>query len=362
MSDLLGLSPIESLGETFRAFLYLGSWMLIGVVIFLNKRIRDHFPQIIIFSILFSTAVAMLELIRGESIVAALGLTGLMAGNQMINEAITAVQIRDGAVRVQSVFNHPIVFGQLMMAMMPLPLHFLMTGEKKVKVIWIFALGAIILCGFLSNTRSALVVGIIAAVCYFALYFLNPRRRGGFLMIVGAAIASYLLAPVGVELASQIAYGRNSGEFGSFKAREAQIATGLEALEDRPVSGFGSGHSLRVAGLTSGRYRIITIDNFYLSSALEGGYLGLTFVTLLFFAIVLCGVKRSFSNTRVAQRSLLMAYTAMAFSLMCGLVVISIQDTLSVIFLLAGCLAAGLPKRHYGRGQNRNNSLFSVAR
>lgn len=319
---------------TVMDFLYLGSWLISGVIIFADPRIRAALPHAIAISVFAATLVGIVEYLTGTPIARMLGLANQ---SQMLNQ-YTVELARGGATRVRSIFTHPIVYGQVMAAMTPFALAFVLAGRIGGKVVGLLMIGAIVLSLIMCNARSPVIVMAIAIACFFATYLFDLRRPVRLFFAMIGLIAAVGATPIVVASVADLQSGRTSEEAGSTAARTIQMDRGTSALRDSPLMGYGSDSAGEYAS-TSNAGRV-TVDNYLLTVAVESGYVGLTLFLLMLIAIGRQGLRAIYSTPENRPRTLNCAALAATIGLASGLTVISITDTLSIMFLLAGYLAA----------------------
>jgi hypothetical protein len=127
-ADCFGVSPGTSLFATMQEFLYTGSWFVIAMIIFADRILQPRLQTVMFVSALIATAAGIVEYQTQTKILSTLGLTSLMAGDQYRAHIINTSELREGVLRVQSLFGHPIIYGQIMAAMLPVALHFILRG------------------------------------------------------------------------------------------------------------------------------------------------------------------------------------------------------------------------------------------
>jgi O-antigen ligase len=117
----------------------------------------------------------------------------------------------------------------------------------------------------------------------------------------------------------------------------------------RPVLGYGTGRASRILGFWGGT---LTIDNYYLSLALEFGVPGpLAFLAML-VAFGIAGLKRAMTAPP-AMTAIYLACAAAAAAIAIGRTITSLTGNLAMIFVLiaafAGVQAANNARRRARR-------------
>lgn len=321
---------------TFLDLLYLGSWFISGVIIFADDRIRGYVPYAMLVAVLVATLFGLVEYQTGVPLARMLGF-----GNLSLDAAsFTQDLSRGGANRVRSLFSHPIVYGQMIGGLAPFALFLLFSrrlGDKFLGALMALAIGvSLVLC----NARSPLVVTAVAIVCFMAFYLFDLRRKLRlFLAMLGLMVAVAAM-PIGLNMLDQVLSGRSAEEASSTTARTIQIDRGTTALRGSPIMGFGFGSAGEYAATRAGDGTRVSVDNYYLTVAVESGYVGLALFLALLMAMCLQGLRAIYSATLDRARSLNCAALGTIAGLASGLTVVSISDSLSVIFQMGGFLIA----------------------
>lgn len=339
LSDFQGLTPGDSLALTFLHMLYFGSWFISAAILFQDFRVRNALPYIILINGVVATLCGLIELRTGSPISTVLGFADFQAGDAYTLQNVSDTLERGEVARVRSLFSHPIVYGQVMASMVPVAMHFVLRSRGALKVLGVILGFCIVTSISICNARSPIFVAVASGGMYFALFYLDPRRLGRMYILLWAVIGFAVVAPVVSGALTTIAVGRTSEEAISSTARDRQMEQGLNGLALRPIIGYGDGNAGEIAGIL-GRKNTLTVDNYYLTRAVDNGYVGVAIFILMIFSFVLKGVRLAVLEFDSMQRSLLCMATATIVALAIGLWVISIEDTLAMLFLMAGFLVA----------------------
>jgi O-Antigen ligase len=199
--------------------------------------------------------------------------------NQQFGEVIARSVFR----RVTGTATHPIEFGVVLSAVLPLTIHFARFADTVTKRRWWWAATATI--GFalpLSVARSAAIGGLIAIAILFPTW---PRRLQARMAIAGAAGILVMTFAVPGLLGTIRGLFINASSDPSTTGRTADYKPVMEYTAQHPL--FGRGIGTFIPGI----YR--TLDNAYLGLLVEAGIIGLlAFLTLLVGTIVSSGIIR----------------------------------------------------------------------
>ena len=254
------------------------------------------------------------------------------------NNTLTSVQSRDGLVRPSGTAIHPIEFGVMVSALLPLALHVAMNDTAAGRVRRWFPVVAMAMAIPLSVSRSAIVGTLVA----FA--FVLPTWTRGFRRLAYVSIAAFsVMLAVGVPgIVSTITkLFTGISEDSSALSRTDSYALAGEFIARSPIIGRGFLTFLP-------EYRIL--DNQYLGLFIDTGILGVLALLLLFAAAVVIALRRRRRSSDTATRSLAQALAA---GVAAAAVCFAFFDALSfpmlagVTFLLVGLVAA-LEASSYG--------------
>jgi hypothetical protein len=337
--DLGGETPSDSLQSTALDFLYLGSWLVTGTVLCADSRTRRSIPYVVVVCALVCALAGFIEQRMGTPLSATLGAGDLQAGDKYELGRIGSALTRGAEVRIRSLFSHPLVYGQVVASMTPAALHLLLqrTGWRR----WLGAAGgvAILYSIHLSNARSPLIVAVFAAAIYCLLFFFDVRRRSRLVALMTFALAMVVAAPVAVTALTDLTTGRTSEEAISSGARDQQMARGAAALQGRLLTGYGDGNSEVYAGIRTMDGNL-SVDNYYLTRAVDSGIIGAGLFALLIAAVLGFGARTTARIDDGVGRSLAAMFTSTVVGLGIGLTILSIVDTLAILYFMSGCMLA----------------------
>ncbi|HMN79306.1 MAG TPA: O-antigen ligase family protein [Burkholderiaceae bacterium] len=196
-------------------------------------------------------------------------------------QLLLSEKLREGGVRAQAAFDHPLLLAEYLALLLPFPLAqtFLAARRRWAHAAVCLLLGLGIL---LARTRTGMLVALLSAVLMAMLTLLLRRRLSAGVLALGLPVALIGAAVFGV-LAVQLTLGRNLDEMSSSFARIRMLHASLPMIWNAPWLGYGLGLGGRELDFTVGGIR--TLDSHLLMAALDSGLpylLGL----LLFIAAI----------------------------------------------------------------------------
>lgn len=254
---------------------------------------------------------------------------------------------RAGAYRVMATFSHPLTFGEYLVLCLPLAVYLL--GYSRhfwVRSLSLAAIPAMLAGIYLSHTRSTLLaagVVIASVVAFLGVRAVRQRRSfglsvAGTFSIVALIFALIMLAGVATELV----VGRNAAEAGSSMTRVIMLERGASRVLESPIVGHGPGLAAYKLGFLPG-LGTLTIDNYYLSVAIDTGLIGL----ILFLGLLLYPIVKGFFTSqpllgRDGARISVIVAALLGFSVV--KVVLSLTENLGEVFLLIALLAVAITR------------------
>jgi len=219
-----------------------------------------------------------------------------------IYQYIIAVPIPSGWVsqteagvrtRVFSLTGSPNIFGSLLVMGAPLMASGMYYFKKPLlKFLSLCATGAACLCLLFTFSKGAWL-GIVLAVILFSL-FLDKRLLG----VMGAAIAAVLVAVPSVTNRITYLFTSDYAEASAVGGRSLRWETGWNLLHDNnPWLGFGLG---RFGGAVAMNNQVLDeteefsyfyMDNYYLKTMVEMGYIGIIFFVILLAGLLIWGIR-----------------------------------------------------------------------
>jgi O-antigen ligase len=167
----------------------------------------------------------------------------------------------------------------------------------------------------------------------------------GTVAITGALATS--AASGGLDAANQLIAGRDKIERSSSEARMEMLDRGTNALQERPIAGYGDGQASIVAGLR-GIHNIVTIDSYFLAVALNFGIPGLIINVLFFITILRAGYIASTRPGLNADQSGISALTAASVCILLCAITVTSSEYFIIIYALGATAATAFarPRRN----------------
>lgn len=238
-------------------------------------------------------------------------LLGAMLGIHGIYQYIIAVPIPASWVsqtemgvrtRVFSLTGSPNILGSLMVLISPIFASMIYYSKKIISKLFFTAMtGILCLCLLFTFSRGAWV-GIVAAVVLFALYM--DRR---LLAIMGAGLASALIFVPSITSRLTYLFTSDYAEASAIGGRALRWETGrLLLMENSPWTGFGLG---RFGGAVAMNNQILEeteefsyfyMDNYYLKTMVEMGYIGIIFYLVLIGGLMVWGLRAVYQSNEFA--------------------------------------------------------------
>ena len=267
---------------------------------------------------------------------------------------VQEAKIRDGVFRAQGSHTHPLSLGEHLAMSAPFALAFLLSARRfKARAFWAAALIAIVLAAVATNSRGAMLVMALTLAAMGALLgcrFLSRAAASRWRPLAG------LIAALGLALSPAIAvgaYGVIAGKGGasasnSTQSRVDQIEMAWPKIMKRPVGGYGTGRSARVLGYWG---RTLTIDNYYLTLALDLGLPGPLTLLAMMIAWSAASIRRS-RRSHPALGVVFAAAAAAAASIAISRSITSQTGNLAIVFFMIAAFAGSSVS--FSRRKSRN--------
>lgn len=265
-------------------------------------------------------------------------------------------KIRDGIFRAQSSHTHPLSLGEHMAISAPFALAFLISARDfRGRALWFVAFAVIVLAAIGTNSRGAILAMALSMTAMGAILVYRFMKRAaatrwrpliGFLFLASIAAAPLALVAGG----KMISGAAGTSASNSTQARFDQVEQAWPLLVKRPIGGYGTGRSTRVLGFWG---RTLTIDNYYLSLALDLGFPG----PIAFFSIMVAWGAGGLSRSRKCHPSLGLLYVACfaaASSVALGRSIISQTGNLAILYVMIAAFTGASVTLSRRRWRNRD--------
>ncbi|MGO4248737.1 O-antigen ligase family protein [Paenarthrobacter sp. RAF54_2] len=322
----------------------LASWA--GIFLLINDGLasRQTLIKVLRSLVMVGTATAVLGLMQfatGSSLVDWISIPGFSAASEL-----TGVQSRGGFIRAAGMASHPLEYGVVLAASLPIAIALAVTDRAKGWILRWLPVAAISAAAVLSVSRSALMAFGVAVLALIPSW---PKkvRRGALLLGIVLAAGMYLVTPGMLgTLRGLFTVGTADP---SISSRTSAYATAFGMLANNPVVGRGFGTFLP---------DYVIVDNQFLGILVELGFAGLAaFTGLILCAIVGAWRARKLSTDaqmRQISQAVLASITAIAvtFAFFDGL---SFPMAASLLFFMLGIAGAlwRLARQSTGDGATR---------
>jgi hypothetical protein len=267
---------------------------------------------------------------------------------------VQEAKVRDGVFRAQGSHTHPLSLGEHLAMSAPFALAFLLSARRfKARAFWSAALITIVLAAVATNSRGAMLVMALTLAAMGALL--------GYRFLSRAAVSRWrplagLIAAVGLALSPVMAVGAYAviaGKGGasaanSTQSRVDQIEMAWPKIMKRPVGGYGTGRSARVLGYWG---RTLTVDNYYLTLALDLGLPGPLTLLAMMIAWSAASIRRS-RRSHPALGVVFVAAAAAAASIAISRSITSQTGNLAIVFFMIAAFAGSSVS--FSRRKSRN--------
>lgn len=299
LSCFFSLSPLTSFyliaKELFTFILILP----IVISIYQSRKRYNSLVLWIFLAGLFVAVLAILESTVRHNLFANISLPGMHIDPEFHQQAIMD-KLRGGKYRAQSTFEHPLLLAEFMIFELPLAMFYMAHNKLIWRIIGSIAFVAFIYGAISSGSRSALVA--IPIVILLAISVLSTRKKNTFeggvlwiltLLSIGlGSIAGIILLATGVADLSIIT-GKGTEQAASSTIRVLMLERGLPIVANHFFVGQGPGLAGYILGFGKANGSV-TIDNYYLSIALESGIPALMSFIVLTFGFAIKGYFYSF--------------------------------------------------------------------
>lgn len=245
-----------------------------------------------------------------------------IADKSLFNEDILTTQERvlsDRGYRVQAIFDNSLSLSEYLVYMLPIVLFMLVISQGLNRLILLAIGAAIIFVGYKTDSRGFFICGSLTII-FFMLFYYWTRLSGSLKFIIiciTTPVVLYLLywltLSVGqfADSAANVSfYKLQDAAERSTISRARQITEVTNAIKGRPLFGYGV-----LQNYSNELEEIHRIDNYYLRTMLESGFVGLSifllFLSSAFIKIMSWKIDLSLKNNRAFfafSTSMLMAF------------------------------------------------------
>jgi len=273
-----GLPGIEQRSMDRALLITLG---LAGVILVAQDtvRSRDDAERVMSWLVAMggvSAAVALIQFATGIDLATRISVPGLI---QNLDASTIATRGDVGYRRVRGMSLHPIIYGVHLAMLLPLAMHLALFAETRKRLRWLLV--GLLAAGIpLSISRS----GILALAVSLPLFAIGLTwRQRTNVMIAGVVSALMFMAITPGLLGTIRSLFENAANDNSIAGRTGDYGVVGDFISDRPILGRGPGTFI------PSRYR--TLDNQYLATLVEMGWVGLVALTLLMLSVLGVAVR-----------------------------------------------------------------------
>ncbi len=298
----------------------MGPVLLILILLILDNKIRQNQLFIVlILAFLLANIVGIFEWLKQGAIFADYLITET-------NYTILKEKVRSGQYRLMSVFANSLVFSQVLVLSIPLYIYAIVNSGRLTGLFWSLNLILTLFLIYKTGSRAAIYLVFIFPVYYlYSLYYFRvSARTTKYLLIIIPSILFIVIALYAANNTDNVvklSAGETKESEWSTMGRVNQLEIGITALMEKPLLGYGAGCGV---GLM---YPRTSIDNLYLTIALDSGLLGLFLFLFLNFLVL----KKSLQRRNVGQKEM---YIYLSIGLILGFFLILSIDTVIMIYYI----------------------------
>lgn len=246
-----------------------------------------------------------------------------------------------GGYRIQSTFSHPLVLAEYLV--FTIPLAFVIAVNSR--ALFYRVLGLIVLafsgCALLmTGSRAAVgilvLLGMLAVLWKLWLIIRSPKSSGYWLTALVMLLLPVVIAVafLGFTLLWTKVQGHSMEEISSTTGRFTQLQMSIPLIMGHPILGYGAGNSATT--LDYGHPSSLpTIDNYYLSIALDSGLPALALFIFMLGYILILSLLAYRSGAPLAQGFI---FSLLGFTLFIS--ILSITAVFPIVFLSFSMLIA----------------------
>jgi O-Antigen ligase len=337
----------------------------------LNELISVYVPMLIALAAIESRRDIrrlLVTVLAGAVVVVLVGLyeyhvgrnvfLGLLEVDSEYLEQVLRDKVRAGSYRLQSTFAHPLTLSEFLVLTTPVAIYMaFVDGFRWLRsfllILLMVAMAFVIVkTGSRSGIGSfAVVLGACAVMCSLRLAKVSRDGISAALYVLGA-IALVVVAGVSLYLMIDLLVGRTTREFNSGQARLLMWEDGLAKAALQPLLGYGQDTAARVLGFV-GSHSVLTIDSYFLSVLLDGGFPSLALFVIVLGALGVIGLRSGLSGSHPDLLSILLLTSLVAFSLIKLILSLSHNHALFMVLMavmLAGITLPGSESEYSGGG------------
>ena len=327
----------SSYAALVEAFEFLTPFLLV-IAIFRDKRDLDRLVVTLLATSLLICVLALIEGIVRKNLFEPLIVID-RSRLDFFQEALAA-KVRDGQYRVKATFHHPLLLAEYLVCMLPLLFYRFGRARRLEKALIFVLLATIPFLFYQAQSRSAIVVGLLATLAYAGVHVLRTLSRKRLDM---QTVLCVLAVPVMMALAAltysyvvELAIGRSQAEQTSTIARLTMLTQGIPLVLDRAVLGHGVGNGALALGYIGETGRI-TLDNYYLLLTLDSGVPALLLLLAIIGWAATAGLRAMYWKD-AGQAYLCVALSVSALSFAAVKAILATEHNFPLFFMMLAAL------------------------
>jgi hypothetical protein len=346
-TTVISTSPGASAQLLFNHTIYWIAVFAIACVIFRDIRYVERYWGLLCLLAVPIVAVTVLET-RGQHILWVSHIPAILRVPDPSVQLTLTPSFRPGInlYRAKATFNTPLVLAEYLALLTPFFLHFGFFGKSQAVKIAAFAMIPILFITIrMTDARLGVVGMLISLLGYGLLWSIVRWRSHPRDLFAAATVYAYpavFMAGVAAVFASHrlnlMVFG-DGAQASSTEARKDQLTMAIHQLLKAPW-GHGTGQSGPAMGYAEGSF--ITIDNYFITIALDYGVLGIVFWYGIFIIAMVEATRYSISS-KYAGRLEARLLAPLAVALAAFLVIKWVHgqsDIHSILFMILGMVSA----------------------
>lgn len=270
---------------SFKRYLYYFIYIFLGFFFYFTIPIDDATLRKVGNTILISSIIiiglSFLEFLLGAN--PFVQFFGVQPSNEFQEWIISNDKMRGGVRRVMASFPHPLVLAQYIVIFIPVLLFLRRFLVNKFRVTIVVVLLGV--CAYFPKSRAAFVILALFLLFFFYNFLVNKKIRFDTKVVIGFLAVGILMLTL-----TSLNYNVLVENFGGHdmlkdENRSNQFIMTIPLLVDHFFTGYGFGMGADVLGYANSK-GVVTIDNFFITLALDNGIL-LTVIFIIFLIAIL---------------------------------------------------------------------------
>jgi len=286
-----------------------------------------------LFSVILLATLAVVVVVFAE-IMAGHNLFSAYAADPEVAVRLVTGETRSGHARVFGTFANPLALAAYMCFAIPIMLNIIFKGRNLMSLfLAAFTMAGALVALYNTDSRGGLVVlALTLALLTFLVLRSWLRRIQRSKRAAALALSLFVIAAIGFTVAQFVfvnTQGTTTAKSRSSDERATQIAEGTPLIESNPLLGYGAGRAVTALNSPAN-----TVDNYYLTLALESGLPGLLLFVTLEILLLTKGmklIKRQWSGRTLSVYVVLSIVGNVVF-----MFVLSLTQVVPLLFLFYG--------------------------